>query len=366
MAVQTSASIGGVDFREQFEWRGIGQVTGSLPRCPSGYVIAEHFVNRDDFAYPPLDGGGELNRRLIVERVLEFPRVEDAMTRAGVRELHRKIAKPGYGSQGISDEDILSLAGRFGLLRGELRVLEPGAPGPEDPLVNVWGFRRAERLEAWIELVDKLNALLAVWDLVRDTDAFPLRSYFRRAEDGGHWQMYFGWDGKQLTTSTADTLRYRVTAPTMDDLDAVLAGRVPAGWKTIDWAFNGETLPDKLKKLDIAKVREAARIAVYQEINEGLAGNVEAVLDPVRRPFRALTFRPKNLAGAIWLHFAMEVAENAPTLAVCEKPGCGRSFRPRSNKRYCSDACRNEQWRAIRARARKNNPETERSPAGGA
>jgi hypothetical protein len=334
------------DYRERFETSGIGQLSGSLAICPTGYELIERFVDPEGFARAPLQHGGELNVRLIVEAEFVVPRFYDAITCKGCRRLHRKFGKMAAGCSGASEVDILSFATRFGLLKGGIRVQEPGAPLPPDPLWPAWPARRADRLQDWIDLANTVGALLAFWDLCDPKHGVDALSPFvRRHPETGDWQVYFGWDGKRLTTSTDDSLRYRFIAPaTLNPVD-VVTGNISYGWQTVERSLRGQTLPSKLKTVGPAQRREAAQIAVYGQINAGLARNTMAYLDPLRRPQRALAMTPRNLMGAIWLHFALEVVGGVPALVQCANPGCTQTFPPRPGKRTCSPTCRKALWR---------------------
>ncbi len=62
-----------------------------------------------------------------------------------------------------------------------------------------------------------------------------------------------------------------------------------------------------------------------------------------------LRYRPVLLIDAIWQQFAREVA-GIIQCATCPAPGCGRWFllsAGRSDRQYCSPACRMRVWRAM-------------------
>jgi len=61
----------------------------------------------------------------------------------------------------------------------------------------------------------------------------------------------------------------------------------------------------------------------------------------------AVGYPPTLLIDAIWQQFAREAA-GIITCARCPAPNCGRRFlrsQTRSDRRYCSHACRMRAWR---------------------
>jgi len=81
----------------------------------------------------------------------------------------------------------------------------------------------------------------------------------------------------------------------------------------------------------------ASAYLVHLEINENLAGKVNAVLLPYRGS--VLRFLPSTLLGALWLLFALEVSGEAARQIPCRH--CSAPFAPRRrDQRYCSKRCK--------------------------
>jgi len=66
--------------------------------------------------------------------------------------------------------------------------------------------------------------------------------------------------------------------------------------------------------------------------------NVTICDAPIKR-HRFLEIKPTNLLGAMWMMLANDIGKGCD-LQSCQNPGCGIWFNRKSNKRFCSDACK--------------------------
>lgn len=98
--------------------------------------------------------------------------------------------------------------------------------------------------------------------------------------------------------------------------------------------------PDEIKGVRKGDLETAGMLVLRKIIGLGLN---EAVIDlrPVDGHLR-LCFVPLNLAGALWLQFALAVAGNHDyrSCEYCGKPFIVAPEANRTNRRYCKDSCK--------------------------
>jgi hypothetical protein len=105
---------------------------------------------------------------------------------------------------------------------------------------------------------------------------------------------------------------------------------------------------EELKGRDVFK---AAWFYLMQLINERLDVDAKSVLAWVKATKRVnRVFAPKNLLGALWLQFEQAITGKADyrECEVCGELFDVSGFGRRSDKRYCTDACRakaSREWR---------------------
>lgn len=82
--------------------------------------------------------------------------------------------------------------------------------------------------------------------------------------------------------------------------------------------------------------------------NFGPAPKLEvSIVNSKKKWQRFLEIRPTNLLGAMWLMLANDIGKGC-NLQLCEKVGCGVWFQKRSNRKYCSNACKVAHFRQVK------------------
>lgn len=116
---------------------------------------------------------------------------------------------------------------------------------------------------------------------------------------------------------------------------------------------------------EIRTLRNARALWDANRLGRKLAEHLARVpfhLRPSEENPLAFRYCPLTLSAALWQRFAAEVAGLLPP-ARCPAPKCGRWFLPengRSDRRFCSNACKNRVFRQI-ATIRSSQPIVSRS-----
>jgi len=214
-----------------------------------------------------------------------------------------------------SPDPILRFANRFGWL-GVLEFIElPGSSklGP------------GERLSLWQDEIRAMRGDIAIWDALQNRDAEALEHHIELLGEGKSAVWVDGQDAGQVGGFH-----------TLFDVQHNLRPEFTA--------FQDPVRQAKLKLLlDVnARLEKhcAPRMVYFEEIDD-----LSAVL------------APKDLLGALWLQLAMAVSEKTP-FRRCPAPGCGKWFvvkpdRARSDKLFCSGACRARWFRDRKAKAHR-------------
>ena len=97
------------------------------------------------------------------------------------------------------------------------------------------------------------------------------------------------------------------------------------------------------------EVREAPRWVLASVINSALQG-VSPILTAEEGAPLSFRLRPANLWGALVVQMAQSIS-GGTTFKKCERKGCSEYFAvtpqvARTNKKYCSDACKSGAWRS--------------------
>jgi hypothetical protein len=277
------------------------------------------------------------------------------MERQRCTELHRRFARLARGTRGASSDVICKFANSYGLLgdanpRHETtHGLEP-APWSKLASSSMSMPMVGERIFDWIDRFNEAATLVALWDLIKDEQRGELGKYFLWQGSPERLSVYFAYNGKGLTTDPAYQQRYRVV--TWSD------GSGKNEWDAIADASERRgryifAMHPQLRGPNY-DVLAAARLFLYWQINRRLAGNITAGLDLQRDSGHAMVFAPTSLSGAIYLHFAREVTGPGAAWQQCENPKCNATFAPRSNRRFCTHACQQADYRARQTSARRN------------
>lgn len=223
--------------------------------------------------------------------------------------LFRVLAETGTDRDGIT-----GFAERYGLLGFEL---DSGGSGP-------W-IGIAEPVSAWRFEIRAMRQAVDLWDMVSDGDDAgiaawfqPLVSIVRADREGPHNRRDGGGEssGREIE---AGELRWLRTNAEIQDL------------------------------FDEGEMKLVALSRVQAIVNERIAARVSPRMlwDSPARSSWGLYFVPSNLVGALWTQFAQAITENRDyrRCRQCDSWFEIDHYRARSNRFFCSNACRSKAYR---------------------
>jgi hypothetical protein len=213
---------------------------------------------------------------------------------------------------------------RHGAAEGGTRP--PGPPGAP-----------VDALEAWREEAWEMRRLIDLWLPLRDGDHEALDGLVRWTTGrGGAPQVEYHWVPLR-------TKRARPLAPAKREVIA-----------------SPEVRPEWLELFRPPDVALPAAAYLQAKVNERLAGQVGVgLLHDVAQARPRLQPVPRTLLAALWLQFAAAVAEGKE-YRTCRECGAWFELSPetaRTNRRFCTNACRSRMYRQRQGRARERHAE---------
>jgi hypothetical protein len=219
----------------------------------------------------------------------------------------------------LTKESILSFANKYGRLGGsriQRRIVLPTADEPGTECTST-----GEPLSAWQAEIISMRQAIDLWEMARTGDVEGLSQLIE-------------WRDERLVVYDS--------GPT-----------APYGGSRYKSIISGPGhRPDVWEHVRYGEVIEPTRHAVQAIINERLAGGVSPRLlwnlDYTRLEMHIV---PSNLIGELWLQFCRAVEGNKQYLRC---PECTTWYeidpsKNRTDKRYCSNACRNRAYRRRKA-----------------
>ena len=254
-----------------------------------------------------------------------------------MRGLHRRFARLGSGNLKTITTLAPQFATRYGFLGPPWEV--PRLARIRGPLTEEIG----ESLQMWLEEAHECAAYVALWDLVRMRDQDAVSKYVLFPPGSpSRGEIFFAWRGGKLSTNRSFDADFRTTTYGSEG-ETVLGGWNPSEaylWERL--TSEGRKRPDVL---------DVARRYLGDRITAKLQGCVSPMLRSERPGGTAMFFCPHSLRAAIYLHFAREMTGQSGPASPCGNPGCTSTLPTNHRRRrYCSDDCRVEAWRA-RSRA---------------
>jgi hypothetical protein len=220
---------------------------------------------------------------------------------------------------------ILAFANKYGnLLEADLLPMEQDAPRE--------GFR-GSLLRTWQEEITHMLRLVNLWDMLHHKDRDSLFKHIKWVpHETEGVAVYYSYDAVENTVEP-DPKDIFITSTRKQPELITYFNKDPfslPGWVFLWWA------------LDL-HVREVAN-----------QPPIIMVWDPLTdRP--VLSARPLTLLSAVWLQFALAVSSNRifDRCRVCHKWFEVAPDVARSNRRFCSNACRSKAFRERQGRARQ-------------
>jgi hypothetical protein len=272
---------------------------------------------------------GECPDPLLLE--LADPRLADRRLYEPFEEnpaLYREFAKVEPTQEGV-----IAFADNWGPLFGWEGFADPAQPTG----------RQAEMLSAWRRAVSEMRSAVELWDVLR----------------GGTPEKRLGFlQARVVRVQGPDgsvTLYYDTHADLSPDTK-----EVGDGYMRVRMPVGGDLFGDEGSPSGRVELSRPARVFLCRLASRALRGQVSPVLIPdpgkiikILVPVMAsIRLVPGNLVAALWLQFAYAMSSDKEQ-RLC--PSCGEWFQlekgKRSDRAYCTDACRKKVYRQRRQRA---------------
>ena len=220
-------------------------------------------------------------------------------------------------------ESVERFANKYGMLGGDGQKF---ITLPEHTTEKGTLMGSGERLGYWHDEILSMRQAVSVWQMARKGDVEGLSPFIE-------------WDGRSV--------RYN----SHPELAPGERPEVPY-YQTLSLIANEELNPERFNRFRPRDVIEPALCYVQQVVNNRLKGRISPRMLWTEDGSRlCLFFVPGSLAGALWLQLARAI-ENDSDFRTCDEcriwfevaPGRGRT-----DKTYCSDACRNRAYRRRKA-----------------
>jgi len=254
--------------------------------------------------------------------------------------------------------DVSAFVRRFGLLGGDARA----------EFVSAWNGKRVrlngEPFSTWLEQAADMRLAIELWSIAKGAAQAP-KSALHESADG---ELYVEISGSHDTDEHSADF-----AMVQDECALLMSQSGPAAvvnfWKrriandTPLSSPSDERLlisspnyrPERRAIVEMHGPKAAAGILVSEMINNGLKGRLGAKIAWSNGDGGEATFqfgqKPRSLLGALWLQLATAAQESRSyeRCSSCESwfevaPGLGRS-----DKTYCSTACRMRAYRRRKA-----------------
>ncbi len=210
-----------------------------------------------------------------------------------------------------TEEGILRFANEYGLLGAEVTVnIRIPLPGKPDTM----GI--GEPIEKWKEQISLMRRALDLWEMVRVGDVGGLSRFI-------HWQQ------KEKDSWVICELKSY----------GERGGHVIA---------SPEVHPELLERFRPGDLVQPALCQIQRVMNEQIKGRVSPrLLWEVDRTRLGLYIHPASLLGALWLQFASAV-DGQKEYRQCQECKTWFELSPevaRTNRHYCSNACRSRAYR---------------------
>lgn len=229
-----------------------------------------------------------------------------------------------FAETGMDDKDILAFADTHGLLGFDRESADPDSP----PIPG-----SIESLSRWRSEIGAMRKALSMWDMVQEEDSrglsaclSPIVSWVE-ADISGGTEKNLPEPGAACSDFAPDDLRWFRTHP-----------------EVLEWYRAGDlSVPALMWVQAITNKRLEMRISP------------RILWEDRRRRRWSLYFTPISLIGAIWLQFAQSVTQEKDyrRCRQCESWFEIDHYTARTNRYFCSNACRSKAYRERQGRARE-------------
>ncbi len=304
-----------------------------------GYVPEHGFTWADDVVAARRSRGRRPSRPWLITQLSEDAPGSAATFPLRAFNLHREFAKLEPTPSGIA-----RFAGRWGWLGAEQQALV--RPASSQVVVAA-----GEALDFWVDAINELGQLVALWDLVRVGDVDALRPYVHWEASPPSAHVFVASAGTRLLPAAATRMR-ALWSPTADAWKQRVPTRVARQaakgiGRDVRLAYervadSSSRLSSQMDRWKPGDVIEPARYFVFDRTNVAMRGTVSPAVLPYRD--NAFVMWPTSLLGSLYCLLALELAGRLPEIRSCAF--CGLPFVPRrANQAYCGDPCRKGRYR---------------------
>ena len=261
-----------------------------------------------------------------------------------LRQYHPLVDQTGlfllFAATPLTQEGILGFVDRFGMLLNATVTVTPPAQvrTPRQRRLRETLAVHSEGLEFWLQEVIKMREAVRVWRLLEQGDADGLARHIRRSGRG-----------KQLS----------LVYDSHPDL-AEGAQPEPPDLRLTEVIVSPGEQPELLARLAAGDVVLPARMLLQRFINRQFDGRLQPAVAPDADSGELqMTLMPANLLTAMWLQLARAVCEHKQykECSVCGEPFELSPETARTNRRFCSIACKNRAFRNRQEQARRLHAE---------
>lgn len=230
---------------------------------------------------------------------------------------------------------VMGFADRFGMLAHAQLTLTPPdrVRGRRGSRLREALARQDESLEFWQTKILKMREAVRIWEMLERGDLSRLAAHIRWVEGADPWP----------------TAEY-------DSHPDLRPGERPEPPDQRHVEVIGSPVEEEFGRVTPGDAITPARLLLRRMMNRELEGRLRTVVapDPEDGDLR-LGCVPADLLGAMWLQLALAVTEHKQyrRCQACATPFELSPETARTNKRFCSIACKNRSFRARKERAQE-------------
>lgn len=235
-----------------------------------------------------------------------------------------------------TQEGILHFADRFGMLLDARVTVTPPTAGRRTKLRETLA-QHCEPYELWYSEILKMREAVRVWTMLEQGDHEGLASRIRWTKEGRRSQVEY--DSHPELTRGAEP-----PPPDRRTTEVIASADVNADW---------------LNRFAAGDVVQPARVLLQRMLNRQFDDNLRPHVSLDADGVLDLCIRPATLLAALWLQFGRAACEHKQyrECLVCGNPFEVSPETARTNRRFCSTACKNRSFRSRQEQARRLHAE---------
>jgi hypothetical protein len=289
---------------------------------PAGDGAPDSLREREGLGDLPVDAGENGDRDTFIVPRLQEGGGSYEMNHYNPLQEHKCLFRV-FAETGIAPGEILAFADSYGMMGfGRETAAAGGSPV----------FNRMEPLASWRDELKAMRRALWIWDMVQDDDRKGLEAYL---------SPLMRW--VEADMATAGPREARVVARALPDVDQ----------GELRWY---RSHPESLAMYRSGNLAAAALLSVQAIVNQRLERRISPRIlwDDMHQNGWSLYFVPNNLVGALWLQLSQSITQEKDyrRCRQCDKWFEIDHYTARTNRYFCSNACRSKAYRDRQIRAR--------------